>query len=353
MAPILHSESPTGPAARGSARSDSGEEPVGTSDRSPVRAGQPAIGADRHRPHRRRADETDSRPARPSLSEVAVTAPITVGYDGSPESTAAAQWAVREAELRGLRLELLLAWPWMAEEMLGQPDAVAESRSRLGRQEAELRAQLSTVDVTAVQWTGSAGQALVEAGEHAAMLALGSRGLSTLRGFLVGPVGRHVLERAACPIVLVRPTRDTPRSTGEVVLGLDLDHHCGGVIAFAFESAALRSVPLRVVHAWRPPGGGDLAPAVVAELEEEMAADAMERFTAAVEPWREKYPDVTVVASLLRGSPAATLIDAVGRPDLLVVGRRSGAGSGGPHLGPVTEAAVHHVHSPLAVVPYG
>ncbi|WP_354637196.1 universal stress protein [Kitasatospora camelliae] len=167
----------------------------------------------------------------------------------------------REAELRGLRLELLLAWPWTTEEMLGQPDAVAESRSRLGRQEAELRARLSTVDVTAVQWTGSAGQALVGAGEHAAMLALGSRGLSTLRGFLVGPVGLHVLERAVCPIVLARPTRDTPRSTGEVVLRLDLDHHCGEVIAFAFESAARRPVPLRVVHAWRPPDGGDLTPA--------------------------------------------------------------------------------------------
>ncbi|WP_354637197.1 universal stress protein [Kitasatospora camelliae] len=79
----------------------------------------------------------------------------------------------------------------------------------------------------------------------------------------------------------------------------------------------------------------------------------MQRSTPAVEPWRERYPAVTVVASLLCGGPGATLIEAVGWPDLLVVGRRSGAGTAGPHLGPVTEAAIHHVHSPLAVVPYG
>ncbi|KIQ65918.1 hypothetical protein TR51_10415 [Kitasatospora griseola] len=278
---------------------------------------------------------------------------ITVGYDGSPESIAAAQWAAREAELRGMRLELLLAWPWTADHVLGSPDAVAESRTQLGRQEAELRAQLSTVEVTAVHRSGAARDALVSAGEHSAMLVLGSRGLGALHGFLVGSVSRHVLGRAHCPIVLVRAAKDTPRSAGEVVLGLDLDHRCDAVLHFAFESAALRAVPLRVVHAWQPPMGSDLAPAVTASLGRVVATEAMQRFTDTLGPWREKYPDVEVVASLLRGSTAATLVEAAGQPDLLVVGRRNRTAALGAPLGPVAQAAVHHVHSPLAVVPYG
>ncbi|MBO1413085.1 universal stress protein [Streptomyces sp. FH025] len=278
---------------------------------------------------------------------------ITVGYDGSPESVAAAQWAAREAELRGMRLELLLAWPWTADHLLGTPDVVAEGRRRLARQEAELRARLSAVDVTAVHRSGSARDELVSAAERSSMLALGSRGLGTLHGFLVGSVGRHVLVRARCPVVLVRAAKDTPRSAGEVVLGLDLDHRCDAVLHFAFESAALRAVPLRVVHVWQPPMGSDLVPTVTASLGRVVATEAMRRFTDTLDPWREKYPDVEVVASLPRGSAAAVLVEGTGRPDLLVVGRHNRSAFLGTHLGPVAQAAVHHVHSPLAVVPYG
>ncbi|WP_354637250.1 universal stress protein [Kitasatospora camelliae] len=96
-----------------------------------------------------------------------------------------------------------------------------------------------------------------------------------------------------------------------------------------------------------------LAPAVTASLGREVATEAMERFTDTLDPWRGKYPDVEVVASLLSGSTAATLVEATGRPDLLVVGRRNRTGALGAHLGPVAQAAVHHVHSPLAVVPFG
>ncbi|SEE71390.1 Universal stress protein family protein [Streptomyces sp. KS_5] len=37
---------------------------------------------------------------------------VTVSLDGSPESITAADWAAREALLRGLPLRLLHAWQW-------------------------------------------------------------------------------------------------------------------------------------------------------------------------------------------------------------------------------------------------
>ncbi|MFI1518617.1 universal stress protein [Kitasatospora cineracea] len=276
---------------------------------------------------------------------------ITVGYDGTPGSAAAARWAAHEAGLRGMRVELLLAWPWTAPHLLGTPDAVAESRRWLARQEAGLRARSPGVDVTAVHRSGPAQDVLLPAAERSAVLAPGSRGLGALHGYFVGAVGRDVLGRAACPVVLVRADEQAPRPAREVVLGLGLDHRCDAALRFAFEAAALRAAPLRVVHAWRPPRGSGLVPAVTASLARVAATEALQRFTGTLDPWREEYPDVEVVPSLLQGGAAGTLVEAADRPDLLVVGRRTRGALPGPHLGPVTQAAVHHVHGPLAVVP--
>ncbi|GAA2744074.1 universal stress protein [Kitasatospora cinereorecta] len=296
--------------------------------------------------------------------------PITVGFDGSPQSLAAARWAAREAELRGARLELVQAWPWAAPHLLAADDAVAEGRRWLNHAETELRAMLPEVEVTGTQIPATAVDTLLEASGRASMVVLGSRGLGMLRGFLVGSVSQHVLARASCPVVLVRApdeaadrtadgtanrTADEPAErTAEVVLGLDLDRPGDEVLGFAFEAAALRGMPLRVIHCWRPPTGDEYRSfTAIAGMDEELTAGEQQRLADAIAPWRAKYPDLEVSPALLRGSAAATLVEAAGRPDLLVVGRRSRRGALGSRLGPVAHAAVHHVHSPVAVVPHG
>lgn len=278
---------------------------------------------------------------------------ITVGFDGSPQSLAAAQWAAHEAEIRGKPLELLQAWPWATPHLLGTSDAVAEIRDRLTHAESELQALLPGIGVTAVQMPTTAEDALVAAARHSTMLVLGSRGLTPLRGFLVGSVSQHVLAQAACPVVLVRAPASASPATDEIVLGLDLRHPCDQVIDFAFEAAALRGMTLRVIHAWQPPTASEyMGFAAIPNMDDELAADERHRLTDVIAPWREKYPGVEVATRLLRGSSATTLVETAGRPHLLVVGRRNRHSPLGPHVGHVAHAAVHHVHSPVAVVPY-
>ncbi|MEV4616056.1 universal stress protein [Kitasatospora sp. NPDC049258] len=292
---------------------------------------------------------------------------IVVGFDGSPESLAATEWAAREALRCGLPLELVQAWPWTQPYVLGSEEAERWGRQRLAAREAELRTALPGIEVSAVHVPDAAPAVLEAAGRTAAMLVLGSRGLGPLRGFLIGSVSQEVLGRAGCPVVLVRADDSAPGehlpaagggpSTGtalrEVVLGLDLRHRCDEVVAFAFRSAALRSAPLRVVHAWAPPHGSEYLAAVAARsLERDLAAVERQALADALGPVRERYPEVDVVEEVTPGNAAATLLEAAAQAGLLVIGRRTRRAAVGPRLGPVAHAAIHHAPCPVSVVPY-
>ncbi|AUY47750.1 universal stress protein [Streptomyces sp. CB01881] len=289
--------------------------------------------------------------------------PIVVGFDGSPESVAATGWAAREAVLRGRPLELVEAWPWRRTDVLGTEDAIAWSRQRLAAKEEELRAVLASgAQITSTHVPEEPADALEAAGRNAAMLVLGSRGLGTLRGYLVGSVSQEVLRRAACPVVLVRAEEGGPTTggsasggsaEGDVVLGLDIRHACDDVVAFAFEAARLRSARLRAVHAWMPPTGSEyMAFAAIGSMDAELSAAEQRQFADTLSPWRSRCPQVTVNAELVRGHAAATVVEAAAGAGLLVVGRRVRRAPIGAHLGPVAHAAIHHVQCPVAVVPY-
>ncbi|GGJ06704.1 universal stress protein [Streptomyces brasiliensis] len=299
---------------------------------------------------------------------------ITVGIDGSPESRAAAEWAAREARLRGLPVKLVQVWEPVPEPMAQAPLLGTETHQhwteRVPREAADgLRRRHPGVEVTTEQITGNPGEVLAQQARDAELLVLGSRGLGGVGGFMIGSVSLAVVAHAERPVALVRageqaadehepdemgiPSAATPYRP--VLLGLDVDGPDATLIEFAFDAAARRSVPLRVLHTWSPPPYYAYAYGIAAdpEINRSLAQAEAAALEEVLRPWRQKYPDVEVVAESRYGSPALELVEASGQASLVVVGRRIRRNPFGVHVGHVTHALLHHSTTPVAVVAHG
>lgn len=162
------------------------------------------------------------------------------------------------------------------------------------------------------------------------------------------------MARTRTPIVFVRAAEgsgDVPESR-HVVLGLDLEHADASVIEFAFQAAARRTADLRVVHGWSLPAYYGYSGATDAVAEGELLAEAQRRLTDVLHPWREKFPCVQVHEQAVVGGAGPHLVDASRDAELVVVGRRHRQTPVGTHIGPVTQAVLHHSTAPVAVVPH-
>ena len=304
-------------------------------------------------------------------------APVVAGVDGSAESLSAAEWAAREAVRRACPLHLMHAWTWNPRH--GQEEPASAARRHLALRllrQAEERCRDTCPDLrlSAEQVEGPATLALVKAAERADLLVLGSRGLSGFTGFLVGSVALGVVARSTRPVVLVRageeaedehfPADDAPFETRpsasmrtgyrDVVLGVDVRDPCDEVIEFACEAARLRHARLSAVHAWQPVSPIGLGPGEIGLVSGPEQADEWLGFVSAVlQPWRDKYPDVEIVASVVNDKASNALVRAASSASLLVVGRHLTERPAISRTGPVAHAAIHHVGCPVAVVPHG
>ncbi|MGC0400507.1 nucleotide-binding universal stress UspA family protein [Streptomyces sp. SAI-126] len=296
---------------------------------------------------------------------------VTVGLDGSSESRAAAEWAAREAQLRGLPLRLVNVWEPVPAPMAVAPLLGAEAQQkwpeRILREAAEgLRLRHPGVEVVGEQLTGRPGEVLSDAAEEAELLVLGSRGLSGIGGFLVGSVGQAVVARTERPVVLVRagaaaadehvmdPAGIPSAATGyrPVVLGLDTGHPHEAVIEFAIDAALRRATTLQVVHGFTLPPYFAYGLPDDPELNALIAAEWASALTEVLRPWRQKFPSLEIVESSRAGKAADQLVAASHDASLVVVGRQIRRSPFGAHIGPVTHAVLHHAAAPVAVVPH-
>jgi nucleotide-binding universal stress UspA family protein len=150
------------------------------------------------------------------------TGTVVVGVDGSPESRAAIEFAMREALRRNAWLRVAAAqlpeyWTIAYGTVaLPAPEDVIEDAKEGARQTVDdiVRAhpELAAVEFTLEAIAGPPGPVLVDASDGADLLVLGHRGRGALRSALLGSVGLHCVLHATCPVTVVRPTTDSAAS---------------------------------------------------------------------------------------------------------------------------------------------
>jgi nucleotide-binding universal stress UspA family protein len=139
---------------------------------------------------------------------------VVVGGDGSDASYGALHWALDEAARRDAGLDVVNAYnyrpivtPFGPLVAIDRDALETASRALLEEMVAGARdgveARPRAIDL--IPSSVAATQALLEAARGADLLVVGSRGLGTFGGLLLGSVSQQCIHHATCPIVVVHP----------------------------------------------------------------------------------------------------------------------------------------------------
>jgi len=134
---------------------------------------------------------------------------IVVGVDGSSTSRLAVRWAAEEATLRKAGLEAVFVWNTPQHPLVDvyelppqqELEAVArQTIEQILREEVGGSADLAIESVVA---QGSPAPVLLDAAQGADLLVIGSRGMGSVKGLMLGSVSLHCVTRADCTVVVV------------------------------------------------------------------------------------------------------------------------------------------------------
>jgi nucleotide-binding universal stress UspA family protein len=290
------------------------------------------------------------------------TKPVIVGVDGSEESLQAVEWAALEARRHSSPLRIVSA-PDVMPRMHACHVSPAEIAAALrGIAARALAAAVTRAEEVAPGLPADTGLlsgppavAVAESGTDASMLVVGARGAGGFAAMMLGSVSRYVAAWAPCPVVVVR--EETTAVHREIAVGIRDPENVTGTLAFAFEEAARRGADLVAVHTWywlpSAPEAAGQAAALRPPDPGLIAAEAGRHLAAALEGWRDKYPDVQIRHDIVRGHPARVLASYSARTDLVVIGRHDHPARPGPGIGSIQHAVLDHAHGPVAVVPAG
>jgi nucleotide-binding universal stress UspA family protein len=285
---------------------------------------------------------------------------IAVGVDGSQSAAAALDWAIRHAGVENRTLTVVHACG-LPGAMQDFEDVVANERGlrSVGRSilreavEAARRAN-PTIGVESLLAMGHAETVLVEASESADLVVVGARGRGSVASALLGSVSAAVARESMCPVVIVRDFAEPPDEYDEhpVVVGVDGTAVSTAAVEFAFRMASERGAPLTLLHAtWdlREQASPVLDLRTYAE-KVNLTEDEERLVSETVAGLCEKFPDVAVTETYLRGQPVRRLVEASRDASLVVVGTRGRRLFATTLLGSVSRGVAERAYCPVAVV---
>lgn len=281
---------------------------------------------------------------------------IVVGVDGSPQADRALAWAVREAELRLAAVDVIHCYVVHARGVVmyvpDQDAAEARLDEVIDRNQHVLDRVKWTAGTMGVFNAPSAG--LVDAGEGAALIVVGSRGAGGFDRLRLGSTGYRTAAHATTPVAVVPPKADNElQEPHGLVVGVDGSRAAQRALRWALDEAAYRDVDVTVVHAFQLAAD----PVMAARTSDERRAQLLTRSDEAAERVVHDALTAAGVASdrvsraVELGTPADVLLSHTGPGRLLVIGTHGRGTIGRMVFGSVSHQCLHHADGPVVVVP--
>lgn len=279
---------------------------------------------------------------------------VVCGFDGTDETSRAAEWAARWARRRQWELQLVgvhgtvAASPGEARgSRLVSPETTERSLKNLLDARAEaLRARHEGLAVSTWAVVGTPADVLTDLSETVGLLVVGSRGLGPRLGPLAGSVAQSVLARGHGALMVV-PDSDPPADDAPIVLALDPRGRLSASVHFAFDQAAADGRSIVAVHAVTP----TLSAAVgVLPTRSDALDAARDACIAKLMHVREDYPEVDVEVRVRAGMLRDHLVAESKNAAMVVVGNRDRGAFLSVVQGTTGRSLVRDVRVPVAVV---
>jgi nucleotide-binding universal stress UspA family protein len=281
---------------------------------------------------------------------------ILVGVDRSNASDAAVRWAAEEAQMRKLPITLVHVIAQTPTDSTGpRHGGITQEQLNLGREIVEQSRRIveefagrGVVDVGTQVPYAHPVPTLVDASRSAHMIAVGDRGLGGFGRHLLGSVSFGLLHHAHCPVAVIHDRGSLQQHTDDavpVLVGIDGSPASEAAVAFAFDEASSRAVPLIALHAW-----SDVGVFPILGMDWHTRRDEGEQLLGErLAGWQEQFPDVPVHRRLVCDVPARWLIEESGQAQLVVLGSHGRGGYPGMHLGSVTSSVTQSADVPVVV----
>ncbi len=287
------------------------------------------------------------------------TGAIVVGVDGSEGATHAACWAAAVAAKFETSLHIVHAAPSVGHNLTDTVAALRAAVMSYQRDYAEIivadvrqavRSRYPDLEVTMVSTDVPVGEVLLQAGEAARMIVMGSSAVTPAGALFLGSTTLSVATHADCPVVAWRGPNVMP-TDGPVVVGLDETDSSSAALQSAFEFAERFDVKLAAVRSWsmRRPAAAVTIPLMIDW--DALEAAEWAQLTNVVDHVNRSHPKVDAKCFVETKGAAAALLDQidVDGAQLVVVGTRGRNALASAVLGSTALNLLHHSPVPVMV----